>query len=127
MKVEYIVMGRDQPNNAQPYSLENTLGKILSFSIVEGQGDPLLVSPRGGDTLEAARCRPKCAACVGRRKGLWLRCSVSRLICSATDFRMRMLPISEDCVVPLSCCEVAAEAASCSIPTAPTTPARAMH
>ena len=35
MKVEYIVMGRDQPNNAQLYSLENKLGKILSFSIVE--------------------------------------------------------------------------------------------
>ena len=127
MKVESIVMGRDQPNNAQLYSLENKLGKILSFSIVEGQGDPLLVSPRGGDTLEAVRCRPKCAACVGRRKGLWLRCSVSRLICSTTDVHMRMLPICEDCVVTHSCYEVAAEAAGGSIPSAPTSPARTMN
>ena len=127
MKVEYIVMGRDHPNNAQLYSLENTLGKSLSFSVVEGQGGSLLVSPRGGDTLEAARCRPKCAACVGHRRGMWLRCSVSRLICSTTDFHMRMLPISEDCVVTLSCCEVAAEAASCSIPSAQTSPARTMN
>ena len=126
MKVEYIVMGRDHPNNAQLYSLENTLGKSLSYSIVEGQGGSLLVSPQGGDTLEAARCRPRCAACVGRRKGLWLRCSVSRLICSTTDVRMRMLPICEDCVVTHSCYEVAAEAAGGSIPSAPTSPARTM-
>ena len=51
MKVEYIVMDRDHPNNAQLYSLENTLGKSLSYSIVEGQGGSLLVSPQGGDTL----------------------------------------------------------------------------
>ena len=88
MKVEYIVMGRDHPNNAQLYSLENTLGKSLSYSIVEGQGGSLLVSPQGGETLEVARCLPRFAACVGRRKGLWLRCSVSRLICSTTDYRM---------------------------------------
>ena len=127
MKVEYIVMDRDHPNNAQLYSLENTLGKSLSYSIVEGQGGSLLVSPQGGDTLEAARCLSRFAACVGRRKGLWLRCSVSRLICSTTDFRMRMLPICEDCVVTLSCYEVAAEAAGCSIPSAQTSPARNMN